>query len=184
MTLEAQGIRCIGDVEVVADASGHLGDLVVDGTLSATTAITSSGSLLALSLKVTSTPASTADPGVSFLHTPNIPKAWAFIDIGNNLATVNDGFNVATAVIDGSNNFVLITFARVMANANYGVVFGVSHETPNAIDFPIAKGRTVNGFELWNFNGCGADAAAAPAAAYSMASGHVGHISFLVMGRQ
>lgn len=142
----------------------------------------------ALGVHLTGTqPAATADPGAdNIVISTLVCKAWGNVSIGNNSATMHGGANIASLTIDVSNDFVLVTFARPMADANYCVTFGVRHTTgtPSPVHFPIANNQTVNGFELWDFDGCGANAGGTAASAYSMAGGQVGHISFEVKGRQ
>jgi hypothetical protein len=66
-------------------------------------------------------PAKTADPGGNAAHATNQVKAWAHITTdGAGNATIEDGYNIATAV-PAAGDGVDLTFARAMANALYAV---------------------------------------------------------------
>lgn len=138
MSLAANGIKCIGNVEVIADGSGHAGDLTVDGTLGALTQVTSADIVQAARLKLTSNPASTADLGANFLHALTIPKAWGLlISDGVGGVAVADGAGIASVALAGSNRGWTVTLSHAMASTNYAVV---------AVYAVVAGGNSTNAF--------------------------------------
>jgi hypothetical protein len=73
----------------------------------------------------------------------NVPKAWANIRTnGSGGVSVQDGFNVASVAIVGSNTSVQVTFAQPFLNANYAV-FGCCPDpfvpAPAHMSNPAAK---------------------------------------------
>lgn len=56
----------------------------------------------------------------------NIPKAWAKITISGATATVNAGFNIASATVAGSPQKLTVTFAQAMVSADYCINLGYS----------------------------------------------------------
>jgi hypothetical protein len=88
------------------------------------------------------------DPGANnALHGSNIPKAWCTIDTSY---TVLDGHNIAS-VTNVAGSIYKVTFARPMANANYGVSIqqhgapggsGSLNSNKNAGDFEFVLYKT------------------------------------------
>jgi len=90
-------------------------------------------------------PAATANPGADhYLCPTNICKAWAMIEVTGGVATLLDGYNIASVAVV-STTHVLVTFARAFADVNYcPTVSNCDHtaNTPNT-DFTTRAVNTI-----------------------------------------
>jgi len=126
-------IRVARDSDItVSGVSSHHGKIIIDqfGDLDVENGgvlnIKSTGAInLTGTTRMNATqPAATADPGENnLLFSTAVTKAWGSIHFdGAGNATIDDGFNVASVAVTGAgNSFLVVTFARSMANATYHV---------------------------------------------------------------
>lgn len=170
MTFAANGIKCIGNVEVIANSTGQAGDITVDG------AMVAAGPL---GVQLTGTqPAKNVDPGANnVVVAPLVCKAQGVFAIGGGTITYLDGANISAQSIIALSQEVVITFARPMASANYSVTWGVEDDSVNTPIPQINGTKTSTGFRfnLWK---------STDGSLIDLSVGSSRKVSFHVFGRQ